>query len=242
MQPDARVARRLGHRLVRRPVQRLGLASRTARTRTRRSVHSSGRTTRSAPACSRTSEATRRRRESTDSSSSTAIWMSEARTLPPSWHSSRPHGPTIVTRKHCRGASRQRNLAFQAPTDSPTSRSAANADRQTQPDVRRHRRGVPFRESASHLQPYADAWTHSIEAISELVHAARGGRVEPSRRRARAGRSVTSSPMSSAWTARCSATRGRSTRCRATCTTSRTSTSGTWRCRSTSAVTTPRRR
>ena len=130
VQPHARVARRLGHRLVRRPVQRLGLGREGTRTRRRRSVHSSGRTTRSAPAWSRTSEATRRRRDSTDSSSSTPIWMSEARTLPPSWHSSRPHGPTIVTRKHCRGASQQRNLTFEHPLTA--------ADAHSPPSRRRH--------------------------------------------------------------------------------------------------------
>ena len=75
----------------------------------------------------------------------TAIWMRDARTLPPSWHSSRQHGPTIVTRKHCRGACSQRN----SPATSHGNRSAPSAPASPpalpalQPMHRRTARGVP---------------------------------------------------------------------------------------------------
>ena len=87
-----------------------------------------------------------RRRESTDSSGSTAIWMREARTLPPSWHSSRQHGPTIVTRKHCRGACSQRNLATEPPrarSPQPRHRRAARPPAPCSPAHAPNRRGVP---------------------------------------------------------------------------------------------------
>lgn len=87
------------------------------------------------------------------------------------------------------------------------------------------------------LQPYADAWTHSIEAISELVQPL--VEAEWNRRTPCPGwsvRDIVSHVLG--LDSEMLATPAPSTPSRATSTTSPTTTSATWRCRSTSAATT----
>ncbi|WP_418352710.1 maleylpyruvate isomerase N-terminal domain-containing protein [Streptomyces alboflavus] len=87
------------------------------------------------------------------------------------------------------------------------------------------------------LQTYADAWTHSVEAISELVSPlAEGEWNQPTPCPAWSVRDIVSHVIG--LDCEMLGTRARSTPCRATCTTYRPRASATWRCRSTSAATT----
>lgn len=146
--------------------------------------HSSGSTTRSAPRWATTREAARCLRDSTGSSGSTAIWMREARTLPPSWHSSRQHGPTIVTRKHCRGACSQRNLATEPHRRSqPAARPSApscpctaephegSRDRPSQPPDLRRRLDPLHRVDSRAGEPAHRGGVERPYALPQLVRA-----------------------------------------------------------------------